>query len=117
MLAVFEIKTDLADPAGLIAQVDRYRRLAPEIAQSHGWDVGQISCWAVVADTDTNRRRLAAHRELLRGAFPEGGRVLKDWLRDPAQWVNGLMFLAYPQGRTGTRSLATVKRVRLGRPS
>lgn len=116
MLAVFEIKADLADPAGLVAQVDRYRRLAPEIALDRGWDAGRVSCWAVVADTDTNRRRLAAHRELLRGAFPADGRALGEWLRNPADRVDGLTFLAYPHGGTGTRSLSTVKRVRRVRP-
>ena len=112
MLAVFEIKADLTDPAGLVAQVDRYRRLAPEIARGRGWEASQVSSWVVVADTDTNRRRLAAHRELLRGAFPADGRGLGEWLRDPAERVDGLTFLAYPRGGTGTRNLSTVKRVR-----
>lgn len=115
MLAVFELKADLGDPAGLVAQVDRYRRLAPEIARSRGWEAESVSCWAVVADTDTNRRRLAAHRELLRGAFPADGRGLTEWLRDPVARVDGLTFLAYPQPRTGKRSLTAVKRVRVAR--
>ena len=112
MLAVFEIKADLTDPAGLVAQVDRYRRLAPEIARGRGWEASQVSSWVVVADTDSNRRRLAAHRELLRGAFPADGHGLGEWLRDPAERVDGLTFLAYPRGGTGTRNLSTVKRVR-----
>jgi transcriptional regulator with XRE-family HTH domain len=115
MLAVFELKSDLSDPAGLIAQLDRYRRLAPGIADGRGWQAGRVSCWAVVADSDTNRRRLAEHRELLRGAFPADGRRLGEWLRDPADRVDGLTFLAYPRGGTGTRSLSTVKRVRRSR--
>lgn len=115
MLAVFELKTDLSDPAGLVGQVDRYRRLAPEIARSRGWDAVEVSCWALVADTDTNRRRLAAHRELLRGAFPADARGLREWLRDPVERVDGLAFLAYPQPRTGKRSLTAVKRVRVSR--
>jgi transcriptional regulator with XRE-family HTH domain len=115
MLAVFEIKTDLADPAGLVSQVDRYRRLAPKIAAARGWAAGSVSCWAMVADTDTNRRRLAAHVALLRGAFPADGLALGEWLRDPADRVDGLTFLAYPRGGTGTRSLSTVKRVRSAR--
>lgn len=112
MLAVFELKADLGDPAGLVAQIDRYRRLAPEIGRSRGWDGHSVSCWAVVADTDTNRRRLAAHRELLRGAFPADGRGLAEWLRNPDARVEGLTFLAYPQPRTGKQSLTAVKRVR-----
>jgi hypothetical protein len=115
MLGVFELKADLGDPAGLIAQVDRYRRLAPEIARSRRWEADAVSCWAVVADTDTNRRRLAAHRELLRAAFPVDGRRLSEWLRDPVSPVDGLTFLAYPQPRTGKWSLTAVKRVRVVR--
>lgn len=112
MLAVFEIKTDLADPAGLVSQVDRYRRLAPRIAAARGWGSRQVSSWAVIADTNTNRRRLAAHVALLRGAFPIDGRALGAWLSDPVERVDGLKFLPYPHGGTGTRSLSTVKRVR-----
>ncbi len=115
MLAVFEIKADMTDPAGLVAQVDRYRRLAPEIARSRGWEAERVSCWAVLADTDTNRRRVAAHPELLRGAFPADRRGLAEWLKDPVERVDGLIFLAYPHVGTGKRSLTTVKRVRVAR--
>jgi transcriptional regulator with XRE-family HTH domain len=115
MLAVFELKADLKDPGGLVAQVDRYRRLAPEIARGRGWDADSVSCWAVVADTDTNRRRLRSHLELLRGAFPAGRRDLAELLRDPVRQVDGLTFVAYPTVRTGTRSLTAVKRVRLAK--
>lgn len=115
MLAVFELKADLSDPAGLIAQGDRYRRLAPEIARGRGWLADQVSCWAIVADTDTNRRRLGAHRELLRGAFPAHGRMFGEWLRDPVERVDGLVFIAYPHRGTVTRGLSMVKRVRVAR--
>jgi transcriptional regulator with XRE-family HTH domain len=112
IVAVFEIKSDLADPAGLVAQLDKYRRLAPEIAHVRGWDAHRVSCWAIVADTDTNRRRLEAHRVLLRGALPAGGRTFAGWLRDPAEQVDGLAFISYPHAGTGTRCLSTIKRVR-----
>lgn len=115
MLAIFELKADLNDPTGLVAQVDRYRRLAPEIAQSRGWSAEAVSCWAVIADTDTNRRRLRAYRELLRGALPAGRRELTAFLRDPVEPVDGLTFVAYPHLQTSKRSLSTVKRVRLAR--
>lgn len=115
MLAVFELKADLGDPAGLVAQVDRYRRLAPEIARGRGWEAASVSCWAIIADTNTNRRRLAAHEELLRGAFPADGRELKDWLSNPVVRVDGLTFLAYPHPRTGKQSLNSIKRVRVAR--
>lgn len=116
MLAVFEIKTDLGDPAGLIAQLDRYRRLAPEAARERGWQADRVCCWAIVADTDTNRRRLAAHTELLRGALPADGLAFRRWLVDPSEVAHGLMFLAYPHPQTGTRRLSTVKRVKVASP-
>ncbi len=116
MLAAFEIKTDLTDPAGLIAQLDRYSRLAPRIARERGWDPSTVSRWAIVADTDSNRRRLAAHVSLLRGALPAEGRELRSWLRDPARRVDGLAFIAYPHAQTLTRNLGATKRVRLARP-
>ncbi len=40
------------DPAGLIAQVDRYRRLAPEIARERGWDPAEVAAWVLVAESD-----------------------------------------------------------------
>ncbi len=112
-VAVFEIKPDLGDPAGLVGQLDRYRRLAPEIARDRGWEVDHVSCWAIVADTDTNRRRLRAHSELLRGALPANNLAFRQWLADPTAPIHGLVFVAYPHAQTGTRRLSTVKRVRL----
>jgi transcriptional regulator with XRE-family HTH domain len=112
MLAVFEIKADLSDPAGIISQIDRYRRLAPRIAGERGWRPERVSTWAVIAETNTNRRRLAANNALLRGAFPADGRALGAWLCDPRERIDGLTFLPYPRGRTGKGNLATVKRVR-----
>lgn len=112
MLGVFEIKADMTDPGGLVGQVDRYRRLAPVVARERDWEAIAVSCWAVIADTDTNRRRVAAHHDLLRGAFPSDGLTLAGWLRDPVTRVDGLTFLAYPRSRNGTGSLAATKRVR-----
>ena len=113
MLVVFELKADLTDAGGLVAQVDRYRRLAPIVARERGWQPRAVSCWAMLADTDTNRRRLALHETLLRSAFPLDGRALTRWLHDPADSVAGLSFLAYPQLGNGTGSTGAVKRVRL----
>ena len=115
MLGLFEIKPDLSDPAGLVAQVDRYRRLALQIGRDRGWVADSVSCWAVVADTNTNRRRFASHRELLSSAFPADGRALGEWLRDPIEQVDGLAFHPYPPVQTGKRSLTTIKRVRIAR--
>ena len=118
-LLVIELKTELVDPAALLAQVDRYRRLAPVVARERGWAAarpgaagpGSVACWVVVADTSSNRARLARHRTLLRGTFPVDGRQMAGWLVDPDAPVMGLTFLRDIRGETGTR-LGPVRRVR-----
>lgn len=118
-LAIFEIKPDLADPAGLIGQTDRYRRLAVMIAGDRGWRPDTVSCWAIVGATDTNRRRLVAHQHLLREAFPAHTPALRRWLLDPDRRLDGLAFVAYPYDVTGTGAMRSPKRVRRprdGRP-
>ncbi len=113
MLAVFELKSDLVDPAGLVAQLDRYRRLAPLVAADRGWRASAVSCWAVIADTSSNRRLLMLQHQLLRGAFPADGRRLGGWLHHPNEPVQGLAFLSYPRPSTGRQRLTRVKRVRV----
>ncbi len=83
VLLVVELKTEIPDPAGTIAQVDRYRRLAPQIGRERGWDATSVATWVLLAESDMNRRQLARHRTMLRNAFPLDGRTLRRWLRDP----------------------------------
>lgn len=116
-LLVVEIKSELVDPAGLVGQVDRYRRLAPAIARERGWVSDSVSVWVVVGATDMNRRRVIRHRALLRQAFPVGGPSIRRWLLRPCGRVAALSFLAYPIPRNGTRRLTASRRVRhRGRP-
>lgn len=87
IILVIELKTEIPDPAGLIAQVDRYRRLAPALAVERGWHPEEVASWVLVAESDMNRRQLARHRVMLRNAFPLDGRALRRWLRDPGGGV------------------------------
>ena len=83
-LLIIELKTELADPAGLVAQVNRYRRLAPKIGRDRGWDPVRVAAWVLVAESDPNRRQLAHHNVMLRNAFPLDGHFLRRWLRGPS---------------------------------
>ena len=83
-LLVLELKTEIPDPAGVLAQVDRYRRLAPTIGRDRGWDPVRVATWVLVAESDLNRSQLARHRTMLRNAFPLDGRFLRGWLPDPS---------------------------------
>jgi transcriptional regulator with XRE-family HTH domain len=92
-LLLIEIKTELVDPSGLLATTDRRRRLATVIAGESGWDPAVIAQWVVLAEGRTNQRRVAAHRSLLRAAFPANGRAVAGWLANPVRPLDALWFL------------------------
>ncbi len=114
-LLVIELKTELADPAALLAQVDRYRRLAMGIARGRDWDPTSVSAWVLVADSSMNRRRLARHRSMLRTRFPEEGRTMRPWLRNPTAAAAALSFMA--DARQGSTAQKAAPRKRVSRQS
>ncbi|HSW41959.1 MAG TPA: helix-turn-helix transcriptional regulator [Patescibacteria group bacterium] len=136
-LLIIELKTEIPDPAGVVAQVDRYERLAPWIGRARGWDPLRVATWVLVAESDLNRRQVARHRVMLRNAFPLNGQFLRRWLRDPSagstrpaggagaggsrvpgrRGVRGLSFIANAAGGSTNGRLGPTKRVRPRRPS
>ncbi len=96
-LLVMELKTEIVDVQELVGTLDRKRRLAPGIAEERGWDVRSVSSWVIVAESRTNRRRLAAHRSVLRAAFAADGRTMEAWVRNPVSAMSGLSF--WPDSR------------------
>jgi transcriptional regulator with XRE-family HTH domain len=82
-LLVIELKTDIVDVNQLMGSMNTRRRLARDIARDRGWDPATISVWVIVANGRTNRARHAAHRTVLRNAFPLDGRSMAGWLREP----------------------------------
>lgn len=92
-LLVVEVKTEIVDVGRLVAQVDRYRRLAPEIVRTRSWHPARVAAWVAVTDTRTNRRRMADHRGVLRAAFPDDGRGVRGWLGSPDRVLSALTFL------------------------
>lgn len=112
-LLIVELKTALVDVNDLMGTMDRRRRLARRIARDHGWDPRTVSVWVVLADTPTNRRRLAAHATVLRAAFPADGRTMRGWLRNPSTAVSALSFLSI--ATLGGVSRASDRRARVRR--
>lgn len=105
LLVVVELKTSIVDVQELLGTLDRKRRLAPRIARERGWDPLAVSVWLVVAESRTNRRRVAAHASLLRAALPADGRSMRAWLREGTGAVAVLSFLPIPApGRASVRS-------------
>jgi transcriptional regulator with XRE-family HTH domain len=116
MLLVIELKTDIADVNDLVGGVDRKRRHAIRVATDLGWiqktdPPAQVSTWIIVADGATNRRRIQAHRTMLRAAFPADGRAMAGWLRRPVESIHALSFWMHAdEASRGTR-LAPPRRV------
>src|SRR5574337_1079118 len=113
-LLVIELKTEIVDVQGMLGTFDRKVRLAPRMAAERGWRPRTVAGWLIVAHSTTNRRRIAAHRTMLRAALPLDGRLMRGWLRLPAGPVRALsMWSVARPGSTGS-TLAPTKRV--GRP-
>lgn len=112
---VIELKTDIVDVQELIGTLDRKARLAWVIARERGWAVSRVAVWVVVAESHTNRRRVAEHRAVLHSAFPKDGRSVAGWLRSPREPLAALSFWPNNAGGTARTSRVTVRRVR--RPS
>jgi transcriptional regulator with XRE-family HTH domain len=108
-LLVIELKTDIADVTELIGTLDRKRRLAREIVADRGWRPRTVSAWVIVAPGRTNRARVAAHRSVLRAAFPIDGRSMPGWLTDPVGSVSALSIWT-DRSQSG-RPLSSTRRV------
>jgi transcriptional regulator with XRE-family HTH domain len=109
---VVELKTEIVDVQELIGTLDRKRRLARTIARERGWDARHVAAWLVVAESRTNRRRVAAHGSVLRSALPGSARGLADWLRAPTEPpLAALTFVSDVHGSRARSGLATPKRV------
>ena len=115
-LIVIELKTEIVDINNLMGGVDRKQRLAGEIARQRGWTPAIVAAWVIVADSSTNRRRVAHHRATLRAAFPNDGRAIAGWLERPDSALRCLSFWSGDSNARTKGGLATVKRVRRTRP-
>lgn len=111
-LLVIELKTQIADVQELVGVMDRKTRLAPRIARERGWPARVISSLVVVAEGPTNRRRVAAHAAVLRAAFPDDGRRLRTWLRQPSERLAALTFFSYSSGARAKPRTSGQQRVR-----
>jgi transcriptional regulator with XRE-family HTH domain len=112
-LLVVEVKSEIVEAGRLIAQVDRYRRLAPDIVRPRGWFPARVATWVVVVDSRTNRRRVADNRAALRNSYPDDGRVLRGWLGNPSRPLSALSFMPDERAAHLTRGSDRQRRVRI----
>lgn len=111
-LLVIELKTEIVSVEDLLTTMDRRARLARTIARDRGWDARTVSTWVVVAEGDSNRRRVRANRAALRSAMPSDGHTVRAWLRQPAGSIAALSFWADANVGNTTAHMAARKRVR-----
>jgi hypothetical protein len=114
-LLVIELKTEITDVQDTLGVLDMKRRHARRIAAERGWRAGSVSVWLIVSGTKTNRRRVAAHRTLLRAALPHGRDALRRWLVAPSGTIAALTFWSTATGGSASPAIAPIRRVR--RPS
>jgi hypothetical protein len=114
-LLVIELKTELVDVGEMLGTMHRKQRLAPTIAVERGWKPATVSGWIIVAAGRTNERRCAEFRATLRSAYPDDGRRVHSWLRDPVGSVAALSIWhagSRPASHGRGTSLAATRRVR-----
>jgi transcriptional regulator with XRE-family HTH domain len=99
---VVELKTEIVDVQELLGTLDRKRRLAQRIASERGWVAHRVGVWLAVAESTTNRRRVAVHGTVLRSVLPSGSRAVTAWLREPGR--GGLAALSFVSEVHGTRT-------------
>lgn len=111
-LLVIELKTEIVELGELLAVLDRKRRLGAAIGAPLGWVPDLVGTWLIVAEGRTNRRRLTAHRAILRAAFPDDLRHVGSWLREPRGELRAMS--RWPNRHPGTArsAFATPRRVR-----
>lgn len=112
-LLVIELKTEVVSLEDLLTTMDVRLRHASAIARERGWAARSISAWVVLAESDTNRRRVRLHGATLRSAFPADGRTMRGWLRGPVGSIRALSFWANFKGTTATQTAAACRRVRV----
>lgn len=116
-LLVIELKTEVVSIEDVLMTMDVRVRHASKVARERGWHARSVSAWIVIAESDTNRRRVRASSATLRSAFPSDGRAMRAWLANPRGPIRALSFWANFAGATVTWTAAARRRVRALKPS
>jgi hypothetical protein len=111
-LLVIELKTELVSLEDLLSAMDIRMRHAAAIARERGWVARSVSGWIVVAESDTNRRRVQSYGAALRSGYPSDGRRMHAWLVTPSDSIKAVSFWANATTRTLSGGVAGRRRVR-----
>ena len=101
VLLVVELKTGIVDAGDLLGGLDVKERVAPGVARQLGWPPVRVVPAIIVADTTTNRRRVAELGPLV-SRFDCRGRAALGCLRDPEGPAAGLLLLTEVPANAGS---------------
>jgi transcriptional regulator with XRE-family HTH domain len=93
-LFVIEIKSVVPDLQAMLGTLDRKVRVAAEIARERGWVARTVSRLLVLPDDRTSRRRVDQYRATFETALPARTVAVRRWLQDPADAIDGVLFLS-----------------------
>ena len=110
-LLVAEVKTAVGDLQDLLGKLDVKVRLARDPARSLGWRPSAITPLLLLAESDTNRRRLRDHPTLF-AAFDLRGRQASAWLNAPSTPAPRGLLMFRKLSNATHRGLIRVQRVR-----
>jgi len=112
-LLVVEVKSGLTAVEATLRKLDEKVRLAPGIAERHGWRPTTVARLLVLPATTTSRRRLRDHVATFASVLPTSPATMRRWLRAPAGGASGVLLVPSSRGSDrwrGSSSHATTDR-------
>ena len=94
VLLVVEVKSVVPDSQETLHRLDQKTRLGPVIGRDREWDATNVSRLLAIGESSTSRRRIARLAGTYDVAFPDRGRGVRRWLREPRDRMSGLLFLS-----------------------
>ena len=94
-VVVVEVKTELTSLEETLRHLDVKVRLSPRLCGDRfGWRPASVGRLLVLPEAGRNRRAIVRHEAILRPAFPQRGRAVREWLSRPSGPLNGLWLLS-----------------------
>jgi transcriptional regulator with XRE-family HTH domain len=92
---LIEVKSEIYSLEETLRRFHVKVRLAPEISiEQLGWRPRVVGSALVLPESSAARRRLAAHAYTVASAFPDRGRDVRLWLRQPDRALSAVWFLS-----------------------
>lgn len=115
---MIEVKSDLTVIEATVRKADEKERIirGSLCRERFGFQPAIVGKLLILPATDTARRRVRASATVLDVAFPSRGADVRQWLREPARDLSGLLFVADTNRGSGTRERSGAQRVRSPRP-